>query len=95
MQHGNYYEDLEYISPEYDEECINFFVNYLRMEEPDRWDHIANMSIQNDDIEALNKEFELLYNTVCEIRKKMIKYNTNKVRFTILTKVIGGKIWIF
>ena len=91
---GNYYGELEYISPEYDEECINFFVNYLRMEEPDRWDHIANISVNDNDIESLNKEFELIYNTVCEIRDNRIEYENalSKIQNCKIIKCIDGKI---
>ena len=71
---GNYSDEFEYISPEYDEDCIKFFVSELGIAEPDKWDYIANISIQNDDIETLNKEFEWLYNTVYEIRKNKGEY---------------------
>ena len=92
--HGNYSDEFEYISPEYDDDCIKFFINELGIAEPDRWDHIANMSIQNDDIEALNKEFELLYNTVCEIRKNKDEYENalSKIQNCRIIKCNDGNL---
>lgn len=91
---GNYSDEFEYISPEYDEDCIKFFINELGMGEPDRWDHITNMSIQNDDIESLNKEFELIYNIVCEIRKDKYEYENalSKIQNCRIIKCKDGNI---
>lgn len=91
---GNYSDEFEYISPEYDEDCIKFFVSELGIAEPDKWDYIANISIQNDDIETLNKEFEWLYNTVYEIRKNKGEYENalSKIQNCKIIKCIGGQI---